>query len=394
MELKVLNWNIGGAKVLEQITRGKREKEKKVINRDLQRLIKANEPDVVTLQEVIAYKQPSDKKVIHLIEKDIIDKLGYKCFFFPLIDSLGFSSQEKWKKVTDKSDWEENTYFSQGNGILLRKNAPLFPFWDLSKSNQTSPGERLLSIYKQHKINPVDDLIKEFDNDFQNYLIERVHLEKGVYFGDRNTEPRVALITHLILDSPLKNDSRPIDVFILNVHLVTIMKERVGIPSKDAEATKLRLNQLDAIFDGIISRYNSWFDDGFPHRGEKRIPETWETFERHQPVWLLCGDFNFTENSDEYDYIMRRNFIDTTPGHRRIAVTHHDGVTTKHSGTKTSGAGNPATLTLDYIFAGPKFVTFDPLFTDAVMDDNRIDHNIKSSDHYPIISKIPLYMIR
>ena len=101
------------------------------------------------------------------------------------------------------------------------------------------------------------------------------------------------------------------------------MKERVGIPAIDTKATELRIKQLDEIFDGIISRYNSWFDDGFPHRGEKRKPELWETFDRHKPVWLLCGDFNFTENCLEYDYIMRRNFIDTTLPERRYETLYN-----------------------------------------------------------------------
>lgn len=392
MNITVLNWNIGGAKVLESKTEDKRNKVKKDINDNLQNLIKHNEPDIVTLQEVVAYKQPSDIDVINIVDKNKIDELGYKCFFFPLIDSLGFSSQDKWKKIAKNSDWNQNTYFAQGNAMLFRKNAPLFPFWDLSRPDQISPGQRLLTILEQQKTNPVADYL--FDSDFQNYLIEHIHLEGGVYFGDRDTEPRAALVAHLILESLYPGDPKPIDVFVINVHLVTIKKERVGIPSEDTRATKLRIKQLDDVFNGIISILNSWFDDKFPHRGEKRESEDWETFERHQPVWILCGDFNFTENSDEYDYIMRRNFIDTTPPERRKQITPGPNGNLNHSGTKAKGAGNPAALTLDYIFAGPKFVALDPLFSDAGMLDNSVNHNIMSSDHFPIISKIPLFMVK
>ena len=127
----------------------------------------------------------------------------------------------------------------------------------------------------------------------------------------------------------------------------------------------------------------------------RRKVKKWETIERHQPVWLLCGDFNFTENSEEYDYIMRRNFIDTTLPRMREKVGHDEkGHSIKHSGTKAAGAGNPAVLTLDYIFAGPKFVAFDPLFSDTAMVENVVDHSVLSSDHYPIVSNIPLFMIR
>ncbi len=184
----------------------------------------------------------------------------------------------------------------------------------------------------------------------------------------------------------------------MNLHLTTIMKERVGIPDKDFGASEIRIDQLNTIFDKTISRFNSWYEDSFPQRGIKRNEkscETWETTKRHSPVWLLCGDFNFTEISSEYEYVLRRNFIDTTPPNRRKRTFRNEaGQMVEHNGTKSSGAGNPATLTLDYIFAGPRFIAFDPLFTDTSMDDNKVIHYINSSDHYPIISEIPLDMIR
>ncbi|MCP4367138.1 MAG: hypothetical protein GY797_03330 [Deltaproteobacteria bacterium] len=398
MILTILNWNIGGAKVLESKTKDVRNDVMKQINEDLAMLIDEKRPDIITLQEVVAFKEPSDTGVINIIQEDIINKLGYKCFFFPLINSLGFSSQAKWKKIASECGWDYNTYFVQGNAMLFRNDAPLFPFWDLSRPEQKSPGLRLSTILKQQEINPVPDLQQEVGKNQQNYLIEHIHLEDGVYFGDRNTEPRAALIAHMIFNSPILTDSKPIDIFIINVHLVTIMKERVGIPATDSNASQLRLKQLEIIFDGIISRYNSWFDDGFPQRGKNVPEEEGETFERHQPVWLLCGDFNFTENSIEHEYIMRRNFIDTTPQSKREKQTEPDptgkpGVI-EHNGTKAKGAGNPATLTLDYIFAGPKFVAFDPIFTEAKMLNNTVEYSITSSDHYPIISKIPMYMVR
>lgn len=395
MELKVLNWNIGGAKMLEQKTEPERTQVRSEINNDLKSLIEENRPDIVTLQEVVAYKQPSDIDIVNIMDTKEISDFGYKCFFFPLIDSLGFSSQAKWKKVIKDSDWDENTYFAQGNAMLFHKNMNLFPFWDLSKAGEKSPGKRLCTILDQQKTNPVVDLTREIDNNYQNYLFEHIHLEGGVYFGDRDTEPRAALVGHLILKSPVPNDRRPIDVFVINIHLLTTMKEREGIPAIDTKATELRIKQLDVIFDGIISRYNSWFEDGFPDRGEKRKPKQWEAFKRHHPVWLLCGDFNFTENSHEYNYVIRRNFMDTTPQERRREITHDEsGAATEHKGTKASGAHNPATLTLDYIFAGPKFVAFDPLFSVDEMWDNKVEHRITSSDHYPLISKIPLFMVR
>ncbi|MBN1866360.1 endonuclease/exonuclease/phosphatase family protein [Candidatus Sumerlaeota bacterium] len=394
MEIKVLNWNIGGAKFLEQKKRPQRDEVRRQLNEALAGLLRKYEPDVVTLQEVVRYKEPADHAVIDLID----DITGYTYYAFPLIDSLLFSSQAKWNKVKEGSDWHRHTYFAQGNAMMFKENAALFPVWDLSKIGEKSPGRQRLDFLSQFepqssRVTSDLELLTAQQRAVQDkkYLIEHVHLDSGLYFGDRNTEPRAALVAHLILD-PLADtpDStrcdrcRPLDVFIVNLHLTTIMKERVGIPNMDSEAVRIRGSQLNTVFDGIVSRYNSWADDGYPQRGKKRDEEDWETFERHKPVWILCGDFNFTEESDEYDFIKRRNFIDTTP---------EKGRRTQHgTGTKTSGAGNRPTLTLDYIFAGPKFIAFDPLFEQAGINRNLVDHDVRASDHYPVFSRLPLLL--
>ena len=163
----------------------------------------------------MAYKEPQDENMINIIDKKEIEKFGYKCFYFPLIDSLGFSSQAKWEKVSRDSDWDKSSYFAQGNAMMFRDHNSLFPFWDLSKPGEKSPGKRLLNILEQQQNSPVAGLVREFDHNYQNYLIEHIHLEGGVYFGDRDTEPRAALVAHLILPSPRENDPKPIDVFVI-----------------------------------------------------------------------------------------------------------------------------------------------------------------------------------
>ena len=99
------------------------------------------------------------------------------------------------------------------------------------------------------------------------------------------------------------------------------------------------------------------------------------------PLWILAGDFNFTEESAEYALIRRMNFIDTVP---------EDGKHTPYGdGSKASGEGYDPTLTLDYIFAGPKFISLNPAIT---LYANRIihDHSIRASDHYPMLSSMEL----
>lgn len=359
MQFTVLNWNIGGAKFLEQKTWDEREKIRSTINKALITILTdrnfGRQPDVVTLQEIVRYKEPSDDK-----KKDILDEIpGYSYFPFPLIDSDLLSSKAKWNKIKNGSDWDPDTYFAQGNAFLIKNNAPHFPVWNLSKSNQ-----QLLDPPKKH-------------------FIELVHLDSGLYFGDRNTEPRAALVAHFI-DFPVGEtgvpSQEPLDIFVINVHFTTTMMEREGVPEIDSLASKIRKEQLDVVFNGIVSRYNSWRQSGYRDRGEVRTEEKYETFKRHSPVWIIAGDFNFTEESAEYEHIKRMNFIDTVPSKKsRWGV-----------GTKAKGVGNDPTLTLDYIFAGPKFLSLDPAISE--LQTNRIihDHTLRASDHYPVLSSIRL----
>lgn len=363
MDFTVLNWNIGGAKFLENKTRQRREEMRININKALITILTdrafGRQPDVVALQEVVRYKEPNDEEV-----QDLFDEIpGYTYFPFPLIDSDILSSKAKWNKVKRGSDWDPDTYFAQGNAFLLKDDAPHFPVWDLSNLEQPRPGTR------------------------RDHFIELVHLESGLYFGSRNTEPRAALVAHFIYhpgDVPGAKgeaDRKPLDIFVVNLHLTTLMMEREGVPEIDALARELRQTQLDVIFFGIVSRYNSWRQGGYRERGEVRKPAEYETFERHSPVWILAGDFNITEESSEYEFIRRMNFIDTVPA---------AGKTTRWgTGTKAKGVENDPTLTLDYIFAGPKFVSLDPAIE---LHANRVihEHRVRASDHYPVKSTMTL----
>jgi endonuclease/exonuclease/phosphatase family metal-dependent hydrolase len=363
MQFTVLNWNIGGAKFLEEKTREKREQTRAKFNEALLTILTNRsvgpQPDVVTLQEIVRYKEPEDIEV-----KDLFSEVpGYSYFPFPLIDTKNISSKAKWNKILKDSDWNPKTYFAQGNAFLIKNDAPHFPVWDLSGLEQPRPGESV------------------------DHFIELVHLDSGLYFGDRNTEPRAALVAHFIYDpveqSRTRNEEKrkPLDIFVINLHLTTLMMEREGVPEIDALAAKTRLSQLDVVFNGIVSRYNLWGRGGYRERGNPRNPEAHETFERHSPVWIIAGDFNFTEESAEYAFIKRMNFIDTVPETGKISRWGR--------GTKASGVLNDPTLTLDYIFAGPKFVSLDPAIE---LHANRIihDHRVRASDHYPVLSSMTL----
>lgn len=361
-DFTVLNWNIGGAKYLEA-EKDKRLGIQETINKDLGKLVRMHNtpPHVITLQEIVRWKEPDDEKI-----NDILDcPEGYRYYPIPLIDSDSLSAQEKWnkvktlrKKVGDKVveivNWHPDAYFEQGNAILLRKDVPHFPIKDLSKSSNHKPNQ-------------------------ERHYIEQIPLHPGLYFGDRDTEPRDALVAHFIYnpDDLDGKTGKPLDVFIVNVHLTTLTMEREGIPEIDTEATRIRLKQIDTIFHNVISLYNRWKRQGFLERGEQR--EKWEdseTSERYEPVWIVSGDFNFTPESMEYENVKRKNFEDVIPQ--------------KGSGTKAKGVNENATLTLDYIFAGPKFISLDPLITEAGIKSNSVFHNTTGSDHYPMYARIPI----
>lgn len=210
--------------------------------------------------------------------------------------------------------------------------------------------------------------------------IEEVILMSGLYFGDRDTEPRAAMVAHFVISKPLDKKmklEKPLDIFVVNLHLTTLMGERQGIPQIDEQGSKIRLAQLDIVLNGIVSRYNNWRRAGYPFRAEKRQPGPKEDFERYSPIWILCGDLNFTPESVECATIQGRNFVDLNPR--------------KGTGTKGSGFGSDATIACDYIFAGPKYISLEPLIIEQSIKRNPMpDYSVDVSDHYPLFAKVPL----
>jgi endonuclease/exonuclease/phosphatase family metal-dependent hydrolase len=396
-DFAILNWNVGGAKFLEACGEIKdkdernKEREKMInkLNNELMTvIIFFKRPQIITLQEIVQWKERNDSDIHDLINYDKFINEGYIYHPFPLIDSRTLSSKEKWEKVQQKGGWPDNTYFAQGNAFLFREDLPHFPIWDITADSKR-PAEsqtpkiqyccdacgdeyELMHQWTCPKCGKIHEI--KTDKEKREHYIEKVDLESGLYFGDRDTEPRAALVAHFIINP--ENDPKPLDIFVINTHLTTITMEREGIPEIDSKATEIRLSQLEVIFKGIVSRYNSWKQKGYPARDKVRKFGNHETAKRHPPVWIVAGDFNFTQTSTEYERIQRWNFMDVVPN--------------KGSGTKAKGAGKPASLTLDYIFAGPKFISLDPLIIEQSISDNHVSHQVEFSDHYPMFARIPL----
>ena len=374
--IKMINWNVGGAKYLELPAwdgKGRRptdwapgdeieyrEQYKYALMKALQNLISRHHPDVITLQEIVQYSASGNPSM----REDLMDPVGgYTYVPFPLIDTEQYSAQPKWLKVMDKGGWTSppRPFFAQGNGFLLKDMCPHYPVWSLTRADADHlmyPGNT--GRDGQHKTR-----------------VERVDLQTGLYFGDRNTEPRVALVLHLVLPA----NGRPLDVFVVNLHLTTLRGEREGIPEIDEKASCDRLEQLKVVLDGVVSRYNQWRGNGYKIADRQvHVDPHWDigaAQERHNPIWVIAGDFNFTRQSAEYQYLTRRNFMDLLPDDKP---------------TKSSGLGKDPTLAVDYIFAGPRFYSFDPVLAEIGIKKNDVivDDYVRVSDHYPVVANVPI----
>lgn len=369
--LKILNWNVGGAKFLElpsarprpyspAMAFNCREEFHFALNEALNRLLRAHgRPLIVCLQEIVQYEKSgnSDPKV----RKQILDPIeGYTYYPLPLIDTEQFGARAKWLKVMEKGGWGTDPvpFFSQGNGFLVRNDCRYFPMWCLPK-REVSNGQHPSCLDSKGELRSG---------------IERVDLHPGLYFGDRNTEPRAAFVLHVVL---WPEEGSVLDVFIVNLHLTTLKGEREGIPDIDQRASEIRLNQLKVVLDNCVSQYNAWRGDNYILRDDiSHLNNEWDTIDRYNPVWILTGDFNFTRESAEYDYLVRRNFVDfVTP-----------------EPTKASGLGKDPTIALDYVFAGPRYYSVSPRPGEEDLRRNRVilNEEVRVSDHYPIVATIPM----
>jgi len=362
MEFKILNWNVGGTKYLELETKEKKEAFRKRLNENLNDLIKKR-PHVICLQEIVEYYEPNEPKKNLIDEPNgykpdkIIDTPNdYNLHSSILIDNIRHPYVSKWEKVRDQGNWKSGSYFGQGNALLWLKDLPHFP------------------------VHSLPEIGTKFDDKSH---VDEIILKSGLYFGTRDTEPRAALLAHFMItkDSDTENKKIPVDIFVINLHLTTLTGEREGIPKVDEMASGMRKEQLSIVLNEIVSPYNEWKLNRYPHRGRIRAhPEQGEDFNRGPPIWILCGDFNFTPSSEEYKKMESMNFVDHNPN--------------KGRGTKGKWIGSQitqATITCDYIFAGPKFTSLDPRIVDHNIKDNPLPlTDVKVSDHYPLYAKVDI----
>lgn len=61
---------------------------------------------------------------------------------------------------------------------------------------------------------------------------------------------------------------------------------------------------------------------------------------------------------------------------------------------EAAGLGKDPTITLDYVFAGPRYYSVKPRPNEEDLRCNRVivNEDVRVSDHYPIVATIPVVL--
>ena len=315
---------------------------KKEIQEAVQRLTDTYRPDFVLFQEVVRYNREGTREGASEL---IVPPEGYFYRSYIAINTRRQNHPAKWDPIRAKGagNWPVHAYLGQGNGILWRKEIPTAPSGTISEKQPI----------------PIPALRR------RQFGWIRASLRAT---GTR--KPRLAVVAHFV-HTPTGRD-----IFIVNLHMTTLKGEREGFPEKDDRGSKVRLNQVGIVLNGIVSRYNEWREQQGKTRSDERA------------IWILAGDLNATPESDELTKIRRMNFMDLCGD-------------AKGTGTKRSKYDHQASITVDYIFAGPQYFAFDPhlvrqKLTELRQNSPHLPYGPvyaasieKVSDHYPVLARFP-----
>lgn len=325
--LTLINWNVGGGKFFKLVGE-ERERFKENLNSEIARLCEHWQPHIVLMQEVTRCR-PSNGAVQDLIEPPE----GYYYQMVPIHDTDMHSHPVRWRRYREAGGWGEGDYIGQGAGFLWRDNLSHGAIWDFEIST-CSP----------------------------RLSYEFVPIDTGLFTGDRDTEPRAAIVTHFTL----KSGAGPRHVFLVNLHLSTLYGEREGGGRRDDMGISIRRKQLQVILEGIVSRHVGW---------SIMLPDN--PLESGS-IWVIGGDFNTPPDSEEIAEVLNNSFRDANPN--------------KGQGNKTSGLGNDPTHTVDYLFVNylSDWTRCEEAFRKAAESNPEPDLSFRASDHYPTIAHIPI----
>jgi len=332
MHLTIASWNLAGTSFLK-VPEKKRLKKRQLYNQQIKQLIEQTQPDIILLQEVIRFGQKNNNHNDEQVNELFDTPDGYYYQVSISIDTLQNCYPPLWDKIRKAGEWDKTTYLGHGLGILWRKELLHSSIWAITK-------DQLVSGPELEK--------------------ETVRFETGLFSGNRDTEPRMAVVAHFNQNSK--------DIFIVNFHLTTLKGEREGFPEKDQDGSQIRQKQIDIILNGIVSRLNT-----DRHQHTKRLNK------KPKPgLWLLGGDLNSTIQSAEALKLNQRNFS-------RLCSD----LPTKRPTKKING-DKGAKIKVDYLFAGPLYYACQPNEVSQSNKTYQVLYNLDISDHYPIVAHFPL----
>ncbi|MFK5893037.1 MAG: endonuclease/exonuclease/phosphatase family protein [Pseudomonadota bacterium] len=337
MHVTLVSWNVAGTSFLK-VPEKKRAKKRQLYNKQLKQLISQTCPDIILLQEVIRFGHNSPEQANLEQDGEQANELfdtpdGYYYQVSISIDTLKNCYPPLWDKIRTAGNWDKNTYLGHGLGILWRKELLHSSLWAIS-NKQLKSGAKLEK--------------------------ETVRFETGLFSGNRDTEPRMAMVAHFNLSGK--------DIFVVNFHLTTLKGEREGFPERDQYGSQIRQNQLDTILNGIVSRLNADRQQQIKKHNKKSKPG----------LWILGGDLNATIQSAETMKLTQRNFA-------RLCSD----LPTKRPNKKIN-ENKGSKIKVDYLFAGPLYFACQP---DEISQSNKtyqVLYDLDISDHYPIVARFPL----
>jgi len=379
MEIRIMSWNMAGAKLFEQLDPEPGSAAESYIS-TFQKVWKNSIgpwlatpdhdlPDIILLQECIGFDDrsspPSDRwQSGSTILGEIFP--GYECFFFPAVSSHNNPHPGKWNRYAENGDRTHSiplhVDIQQGYGICVREG--------ISRRNLWVP---------QLKSNRAPEDADKVDEGCLS-CFEPINITTGLYLGDRNTEPRLVIMGRVKLES----DSGSRYLNYLNIHLNTLSGEREGNVRLNRHAKSSRLQQIELILDNVVSAYQEATD--------YRMPAGENSSERD--IWIIGGDFNTTPDSAEIAMMLDAGFIDAIQD-KRIQDADSSSPLHDQIGSKWSldDASCPPIL-LDYIFCGLEQFTFPVGGLDVSNSKRpfkpRFDNAAFETDHAVLFAKVRL----
>jgi len=346
MRINVMSWNMAGAKMLEHLDPPTDPVAKSYISAYRHVWLKGItpylssprkiHPDIILLQECIGFTDTSiDPSGRWGKGQSILSEIfqGYKCYFFPAVTSHENPHPAKWLKYQQGGDVENfippYINIQQGYGICIKEGIQPRTLWIASKCWEET-------------FNDAD----KPDRD-ATLCFEPISITTGLYQGDRDTEPRKAILGRVLLSS----GSEKRYVNFLNVHLNTLKGEREGSIRLNRTAGQSRLVQIDLLLNNVVSAYQEARTYRVPVRGDNR----------KEDIWIIGGDFNATPDSEEISLIKRMGFVDGHEKSEQKEIEDQNSDSPYHGkvGTKWSLKSRSAPpIALDYIFCGLERVAF------------------------------------